>query len=78
MHSNQNKYKIILNNTVFLQSFTAVISELFHPDEIAIARLSEEFGPTPAKFIDFQRDNAGNPLQFSTILALISALIALL
>lgn len=59
-------------------SETAVISELFHPDEIAIARLSEEFGPTPAKFIDFQRDNAGNSLQFSTILAFISALIALL
>jgi len=32
----------------------AVISEVYHPEEIALARLSEAFGPSsPAKFIDF-------------------------
>ena len=34
--------------------FSAVISEVYHPEEIALARLSEAFGPSsPAKFIDF-------------------------
>jgi len=35
----------------------AIISE-FHPDELAIARLSEAFGPFSSKYIDFQLDNS--------------------
>merc|ERR1712141_633135 len=58
-------------------SETAVISELYHPDEIAIARLSEEFGPTPAKFIDFQRDNSGNAVKFSAVLVFMALIFVL-
>merc|ERR1711988_576908 len=58
-------------------SETAVISELYHPDDIAIARLAEEFGPTPAKFIDFQRDNSGNSVKFSAILVFIALIFVL-
>jgi len=58
-------------------SETAVISELYHPDEIAISRLSEEFGPTPAKFIDFQRDNSGNSVKFSAVLVFIALIFVL-
>lgn len=58
-------------------SETAVISELYHPDDIAIARLAEEFGPTPAKFIDFQRDNSGNSIKFSAILVFIALIFVL-
>lgn len=45
----------------------AVISELFHPEELAIARLSEAFGPTPAKFIDFKRDDNGASSRSSSV-----------
>ena len=39
---------------VLFLCFLAVISEVYHPEEIALARLSEAFGPSsPAKFIDF-------------------------
>ena len=62
-----------LNNCIL----TAVISELYHPDDIAIARLAEEFGPTPAKFIDFQRDNSGNSVKFSAILVFIALIFVL-
>lgn len=58
-------------------SETAVISELYHPDEIAISRLSEEFGPTPAKFIDFQRDNSGNAVKFSAVLVFMALIFVL-
>merc|ERR1712241_763385 len=36
----------------------AIISEIYHPEELAVARLSEAFGASPAKYIDFQQDNA--------------------
>jgi len=58
-------------------SETAVISELYHPDDLAIARLSEEFGPTPAKYIDFQRDSAIS-MNVSMIMTLIMAALAAL
>jgi len=59
-------------------SETAVISELYHPEDLAIARLSEEFGPQPAKFIDFDR-NSGISMKTSTFLTfIIASLTALL
>lgn len=45
----------------------AVISEIYHPDELAIARLSEAFGPSPAKFIDFQIENSAYMNKMSTV-----------
>ena len=54
-----------------------MISELYHPDDIAIARLAEEFGPTPAKFIDFQRDNSGNAVKFSAVLVFMALIFVL-
>jgi len=38
----------------------AIISEIYHPDELAIARLSEAFGPSPAKYIDFELDSSAS------------------
>jgi len=35
----------------------AVISEIYHPEELAIARLAEAFGASPAKYIDFEQEN---------------------
>jgi len=59
-------------------SETAVISELYHPEDLAIARLSEEFGPQPARFIDFDR-NSGISMKTSTFLTfIIASLTALL
>ena len=46
--------KPFLKFVLFFLLFLAVISEVYHPEEIALARLSEAFGPSsPAKFIDF-------------------------
>lgn len=59
----------------------AVISEIYHPDELAIARLSEAFGPSPAKFIDFQTgENSSNKLKtnVSTLLTIFITLALLL
>jgi hypothetical protein len=35
----------------------AVISEIYHPEELAVARLAEAFGASPAKYIDFEQEN---------------------
>jgi len=35
----------------------AVISEIYNPEELAVARLAESFGASPAKFIDFDQEN---------------------
>lgn len=35
----------------------AVISEIYAPEELAIARLAESFGASPAKYIDFDQEN---------------------
>lgn len=40
-----------------------MISEIFHPDEVAIARLAEEFGPSPARYVDFQADSGAADLK---------------
>lgn len=45
----------------------AVISEIYHPDDLAIHRLHEAFGPSPAKFIDFQVENSAKTIEFSLI-----------
>jgi hypothetical protein len=46
----------------------AVISEFYHPEEIALARLREAFGPSsPAKFINFQTSSASKIQQKFTI-----------
>lgn len=51
----------------------ATIREVYHPDELNLAALSEEFGAY--KYIDFQGDNSVNPTQipasFMTIVTLI-------
>lgn len=44
----------------------AVISEFYHPEEIALARLREAFGPSsPAKFINFQTSSASKLHNFT-------------
>ena len=65
--------------TVCLHFFkiAAVISELFHPEELAIARLSEAFGPTPAKFIDFKRDDNGASSRSVAFLTFLASFLAL-
>jgi len=54
----------------------AVISEIYHPDELAIARLSEAFGPSPAKFIDFQIENSAYMNKMSTMVTFWTTLLA--
>jgi hypothetical protein len=55
----------------------AVISQIYHPDELAIAQLSQEFGP--AKYVDFQTDNAVVEKSVSVLFLLCMAtLVALL
>merc|ERR1712223_284177 len=58
----------------------AIISEIYHPEELAVARLSEAFGASPAKYIDFQQDNAAaaskttNLLLSTVFMAIMAAL----
>ena len=54
-----------------------MISEIFHPDEAAIARLAEEFGPSPAKYVDFQADSGATDLK-SVSFFLMALLVAFL
>ena len=60
--------------------FSAIISEIYHPEELAVARLSEAFGASPAKYIDFQQDNAAaaskttNLLLSTVFMAIMAAL----
>jgi len=50
----------------------AVISEFYHPEEIALARLREAFGPSsPAKFINFQTNSASKLQQNFTFFGVI-------
>jgi len=52
----------------------AVISEIFRPDhELANARLSESFGPRPARFIEFNHGSSWSKSPSTLILALILA-----
>lgn len=52
----------------------AVISEIFRPDhELANARLSESFGPRPARFIEFNHGSSSSKFPSTLILALILA-----
>jgi hypothetical protein len=47
----------------------AIISEIYHPEELAVARLSEAFGASPAKYIDFQQDNAAASITTNLLLS---------
>ena len=49
--------------------FSAIISEIYHPEELAVARLSEAFGASPAKYIDFQQDNAAASITTNLLLS---------
>lgn len=57
--------------------FLAVISQLYHPEELALARLSEAFGPAPAKYIDFQLENTSTKMT-SSLTMLMSFFLAIL
>jgi hypothetical protein len=75
------KKKLFLNETTTAkedrkkQTFVseeAVISEFYHPEEIALARLREAFGPSsPAKFINFQTNSASKLQQNFTFFGVI-------
>jgi len=57
----------------------AIISEIYHPEELAVARLAESFGASPAKYIDFQQDNSSASLKTGLVsMALMAFLVALL
>ena len=59
--------------------FSAIISEIYHPEELAVARLAESFGASPAKYIDFQQDNSSASLKTGLVsMALMTFLVALL
>jgi hypothetical protein len=42
---------------IFLKKILAIVAEVPHPDELAIAALSEEFGVY--KFVDFETGKSG-------------------
>jgi len=56
----------------------AVISEFYHPEELAIARLREAFGTSSAaKFIDFEK-NSASPTKISILTFGVTLLLAIL
>ena len=74
-------YQIVKTHSYpYLFFFSAIISEIYHPEELAVARLSEAFGASPAKYIDFQQDNAAaaskttNLLLSTVFMAIMAAL----
>jgi len=54
----------------------AVISEIYRdPDELANARLAEAFGPSQAKYIDFQIDNGASSKSSTLLLVCLATLL---
>lgn len=55
----------------FSSSFSAMISEIYHPEELAVARLSEAFGASPAKYIDFHQDNSSASMKTTMFVSMV-------
>jgi len=49
----------------------AMISEIYHPEELAVARLSEAFGASPAKYIDFHQDNSSASMKTTMFVSMV-------
>ena len=56
---------------LFSFSFSAMISEIYHPEELAVARLSEAFGASPAKYIDFHQDNSSASMKTTMFVSMV-------
>ena len=48
-----------------------MISEIYHPEELAVARLSEAFGASPAKYIDFHQDNSSASMKTTMFVSMV-------